>query len=83
MTQHDEDLFAEVHRRGKTVSDKKNKTYTTMSVIVDAVTEVLEQANQQTTPLAYFGAFVSAIEKENNTSHISALLQLIFLTAQR
>jgi hypothetical protein len=83
MEEHSDALFEEVHRRGKAISDKKNKSWSTMSVIVDAVTEVLQQQNQQTTPIAYFGAFLSALEREKNTSHIAALLHLIFLTAQR
>lgn len=54
-----------------------------MSMVVDAVTEVLQQQDQQITPIAYFGAFISALEKEGSPTHIASLLQLIYIIVQK
>ncbi len=73
-------IFEQVRQRA--LKEKKPGQWHHMSVVLDAVTEVLQQQNQQNTPVAYFGAFMVALEKENKPTHIAATLQLIQITSK-
>lgn len=73
-------IFEQVRQRA--LKEKKPGQWHQMNVVLDAVTEVLQQQNQQNTPVAYFGAFRIALEKETKPTHIAATLQLIQITSK-